>query len=101
MVELLGWNERILRSVSSDSEDAKIALALAALRSHRRHRREADHWLQMYEQRSAALCDGDREKIRLQTDLRPTGGSQGGFRTEIDNWNDGRFRVRTESLVSA
>ena len=73
MVELLGWNERVLRSVSSDSQSIKIALAMAALRSHHRHQREADHWLKMYEQRSAALCDGDREKIGLQMDLRSTG----------------------------
>lgn len=69
MVELLGSNERVLRSVFLDSQDAKLALALAALRSHHRHQREADLWLRMYEQRSAALCDGDREKIRLRMDV--------------------------------
>lgn len=49
MVELLGWNERVLRFVSLDNQNTKLALALAALRSHRRHQWEADYWLQMYE----------------------------------------------------
>ena len=75
MVELPGWNERVLSSVSLESQDIRLALALAALRSHHRHQREADHWLQMYEQRSAALCDDDREKIRLQMDAHPSDAS--------------------------
>ncbi len=69
MVELLGWNERVLRSVSLDSQDTKLALTLAALRSHHRHQLDADHWLQMHEQRSAAICYGDRAKIRFRIDV--------------------------------
>ena len=51
----------------SDSQNTKVALAMAAFRSHLRHQREADHWLDIYERRTAALGDEEREELRRRT----------------------------------
>ena len=50
-----------------DSRETQIELAMAAWRSHSRHQREADHWLRIFEQRTAALSGEERESVHRRT----------------------------------